>query len=162
MGKSMKLDHLKGFIHQVFSGNPSDMMIQGVAGALGAIVSAWAEVNPFVGAYVVIVVVDTFLGVRLSQKEGRKFVWTRLLRGPGEKVIFTTVVLVAAQFMELFIPGNFLAYGIAAYMSAVLFLEMVGKYDKLTGNTTLEWVRERIGSLTNIKPAKPDEPAETP
>lgn len=147
----MKLDRLKAFIHKVFAGDPIDMLIQGIVGALGAIVSAWAAVNPFVGAYIMIVIVDTFLGVRLSRKQGRAFSWTLLLWGPGQKVVFTSVILLAAQFMELFIPGNFLAYGMAAYMSAVLFLEAVGKYDKLSGNEILGWVRARIGSLVTVK-----------
>lgn len=144
-------ERLKNFITKVFAGDPVDMFLQAIIGALGAMVSAWAAVNPFVGAYVMIVIVDTFLGVRLSKKEGKAFSWSHLLWGPGQKVVFTSVILLAAQFMEVFIPGNFLAYGMAAYMSAVLFLEAVGKYDKLSGHSILSWVRARIGSLITVK-----------
>ena len=151
MNNVMTTDRLKVFIMQVFNGNPVDMLMQSIAGVFAALVSAWVEVNPFVGAYVVIVVVDTFLGVRLSKKQGRKFSWSHLLWGPGQKIVFTTVILVAAHFMDRFIPGDVLAYGIAGYMCAVLFLEAVSKYDKLTDNNILSYVRDRLAALVPTK-----------
>lgn len=142
------------FIEQVFHGNPADMLIQGIGSALGAIVSVWIKINPFVGVYIVLVVVDTFLGVRLSRREGRPFKWSRLLYGPGEKIAFTALILLAAEFMERYIPGEFLTQAIGAYMSVVLFLEALGKYDKLTGHNILALVREKLTWL----PAKAGTP----
>ena len=145
----------KTFLLQVFSGNPADMVIQAMVGITGGLMSVIAEVNPFIGAYIAIVAVDTFLGVRLSKKEGKAFSWSHLLWGPGQKIVFTAVILVAAQFMEVFMPGEFLTQGIGAYMSAVLFLEAVGKYDKLTGNSILDAVRGKLAAF-GVKKDKPE------
>ncbi len=142
----------KHFIHQIFSSNPADLLLQSVAGAFGAVVSIWAAVNPFVGIYLALVVIDTIFGVRLSIKQNRHFRWRRLLYGPGEKVIFGALILMGAQFMHRYIPGEFLSFSMAAYMSGVLFLEAAGKYDKLTGYNILGFIQERISTLVKRKP----------
>lgn len=145
------LARLDRFAEQVFHGNPIDMMLQGLFAALGAIASAWMEVNPFVGIYIALVVIDTILGVRVSAKEGVAFRWRRLLYGPGEKVVFGGLILLAAQFMEVHIPGGYLSHGMAAYMSGVLFLEAAGKYDKITGYNIMGFVHERLSAVVKRK-----------
>ncbi len=150
---------LMRFADQVFHGNPSDMLMQGIIAMLAACVNVWVKVNPFVGVYVAMVVVDTILGVRLNKRIGRPFLWRRLLYGPGEKIVFTTLILIAAEFMQGYLPlfgtTGYLTQAIGAYMSMVLFLEALGKYDQLTGNHVLAMVRDRIGSLFGQKTKTP-------
>ena len=139
---------IQKFIVQVFQGHPGDMLIQGIAAMLGALVRVWWKVNPFVGVYVAMVIIDTILGVRLSKRQGTPFKWSRLLYGPGEKIAFTTLILIAAEFMQRYLPGEWLTQSIGAYMSAVLFLEAISKYDKLTGHHILELAREKLSFLS--------------
>lgn len=150
---------LMRFAEQVFHGDPADMLVQGFIGLLAACVNVWLKVNPFVAVYVALVMCDTFLGVRLSKRMGRPFSWRRMFYGPGEKIIFTTVILIAAELMQGYLPlfgtTGYLTQAIGGYMSMVLFLEALGKYDKLTGNHVLRMVRERIGGLFgNKKPTR--------
>ena len=153
-------ERFKAFTAQVFNGNPVDMAIQAVVGIIGGILSVWVKVSPFVGAYIFIVAMDTFLGVRLSKRKGRPFSWSHLLWGPGQKIVFTAAIMVAGGFMDRFVPGELIAQSISGYMSAVLFLEAVGKYDKLTGNHILDGVRERLSGI--FSPAKPTPPPAPP
>ncbi len=145
------VSRLKHFIEQIFNGDPLSMALQSIAGAIGALLSAWSKVNPFVGIYIGLVVVDTILGVRLAKRQGKPFSWSHLLWGPGQKILFTAVILLGAQFMERFVPGEFLAFGMAAYMCAVLFLEAVSKYDTISGTNVLAWVRDRLSTATKPK-----------
>ena len=144
----------QGFMAQVFDGNPMDMVLQGLVGMIGAVFSVWIKVNPFVGIYCALVVVDTILGVKAARMRGVDFQWSRLLWGPGEKVVFAALMLVAAQYMEEFV-GQWLTRSLGAYISAVLFLEAVGKYDEITGTNVLTHIRTRIASIiTNPKPKR--------
>lgn len=149
------LRSFNGFMVQVFDGNPMDMIVQGMVGMVGAVISVWVKVNPFVGIYCALVVVDTVLGVKAARMKGKPFQWSRLLWGPGEKVVFAALMLVAAQYMEEFV-GQWLTRSLGAYISAVLFLEAVGKYDEITGANVLAHIRGRIASMiTNPKRKKP-------
>ena len=140
-----RLERLRLFTLQVFVGNPIDMFIQFVAGILGVLVGALVSANPFIGFYAVIVTMDTILGIRLSAKEGRRFMWSRLLWGPGEKIVFAAVILYASVWMDMYVPGEMIAHGMAAFLSAAIFLESIGKYDKISGTNILKYARKKLG-----------------
>ncbi len=136
------------FLVQVFNGNPWDMILQGLSAALAALLSVWVEVNPFVGIYVALVVIDTILGVRKCHKDGEVFRWSRLLWGPGEKIFFAALVLMASQYMAEFV-GNWITRSVAAYISMVLFLEAIGKYDHLSGTGVLLLIRDKVRTVVS-------------
>ncbi len=138
---------------QVFCGNPWDMLIQGLSAAGAALLGVWVEVNPFVGIYIALVMVDTALGVRKCFKDGEEFRWSRLLWGPGEKIFFAALVLVASQYMAEFV-GGWITRSVAAYISTVLFLEAVGKYDHIQGTGLLLVIRDKVKGIVLPSPSK--------
>lgn len=146
---------LKAFFLQVFAGNPYDMALQGVVAlAISTgdfLLEQWQASSWMVGIYFLLIIIDTVFGVRLVHKEGREFRWTRLLYGPGEKAVFGALMIFASQFMDRWMPGEFLATATSSYMAAVLFLEAAGKYDKITGNNILAFLRDRVGGLLKGK-----------
>lgn len=149
------LTRLKAFFVQSFAGNPTDMLLQGAAAFVIStgdyLWKQWEATNWMVGVYFMLIVIDTVFGVRVAKKDGKEFRWSRLLYGPGEKAVFGALMIFASQFMERFIPGDFLATATAAYMSAVLFLEAAGKYDRITGHNILGFLRDRVAGLLKSK-----------
>lgn len=138
------------FFRQAFDGNPFDMIAQGIAGILGAVLGVWLRINPFVGIYVALVAIDTGLGIAKSKRQGRPVRWSRLLWGPGEKIVFAGMILAASEYVVEF-TGPWLTRSVASYISTVLFLEAVAKYDYLSGKNVLEHIRTVFSSLVTSK-----------
>jgi len=98
--------------------------------------------------YFILLVADAIMGAMLSTARFKMsvFVW-----GPSRKFLLTVLMLVGASVVETMIPGNFLFFGVAAFICATTLLDVARKYGKLTDSKLIVWLEEKLGAFVKTK-----------
>jgi hypothetical protein len=135
-------------VKEIVGGTPAEVIVKIL---LAAAASLWASLEMIglsIFGYFILLVADAVMGAMLSSAafQTSKFVW-----GPSRKFLLTTLMLLAASVVETMIPGNFLFFGVAAFICATALLDVARKYGKLTDSKLIVWLEEKLGAFVKTK-----------
>lgn len=135
-------------VKEIVGGTPAEVIAKIL---LAAAASLWASLEMIglsVFGYFILLVADAIMGAMLSAEAFKtsKFAW-----GPMRKFLLTTLMLLAASVVETMIPGNFLFFGVVAFICATTLLDVGRKYGRLTGSKLVEWLEEKLGGFVKTK-----------
>jgi hypothetical protein len=60
-------------------------------------------------------------------------------------------MLLAASVVETMIPGNFLFFGVAAFICATALLDVARKYGRLTDSKLIVWLEKKLGAFVKTE-----------
>jgi len=135
-------------VKEIVGGTPAEVIVKIL---LAAAASLWASLEMIglsVFGYFILLVADAIMGAMLSTARFKMsvFVW-----GPSRKFLLTVLMLVGASVVETMIPGNFLFFGVAAFICATTLLDVARKYGKLTDSKLIVWLEEKLGAFVKTK-----------
>ena len=131
-------------VKEIVGGTPAEVIVKIL---LAAAASLWASLEMIglsIFGYFILLVADAVMGAMLSSAAFKtsKFVW-----GPSRKFLLTTLMLLAASVVETMIPGNFLFFGVAAFICATALLDVARKYGRLTDSKLIVWLEKKLGAF---------------
>jgi hypothetical protein len=135
-------------VKEIVGGTPAEVIVKIL---LAAAASLWASLEMIglsIFGYFILLVADAIMGAMLSKADFKvsKFTW-----GPMRKFLLTTLMLLAASVVETMIPGNFLFFGVVAFICATTLLDVARKYGKLTDSKLIVWLEEKLGAFVKTK-----------
>ena len=149
----MKLQAASDTVKEIIGGTPTEVLVKI---GLAAAAAMWANLQTIglsVLAYFILLVTDAIMGAVLSMRSGKKFDTWHLTLGPSKKFGLTTLMLLCSAVVDTMIPGNFLFYGIAAFICATALIDVARKYGKLTGSKLVAWIQAKLEGFVKV----PDE-----
>jgi len=135
-------------VKEIVGGTPAEVIVKIL---LAAAASLWASLEMIglsIFGYFILLVADAVMGAMLSPNA---FMTSKFLWGPSRKFLLTTLMLLAASVVETMIPGNFLFFGVAAFICATTLLDVSRKYGKLTDSKLIVWLEEKLGAFVKTK-----------
>jgi len=135
-------------VKEIVGGTPAEVIVKIL---LAAAASLWASLEMIglsIFGYFILLVADAVMGAMLSSAA---FMTSKFLWGPSRKFLLTTLMLLAASVVETMIPGNFLFFGVAAFICATALLDVARKYGKLTDSKLIVWLEEKLGAFVKTK-----------
>ena len=149
----MKLQAASDTVKEIIGGTPTEVLVKI---GLAAAAAMWANLQTIglsVLAYFILLVTDAIMGAVLSMRSGKKFDTWHFTLGPSKKFGLTTLMLLCSAVVDTMIPGNFLFYGIAAFICATALIDVARKYGKLTGSKLVAWIEHKLDGFVKV----PDE-----
>jgi hypothetical protein len=140
----MKLQAAGDTIRDIIGGTPAEVTVKV---GLAAAAALWANLQTIglsVLAYFILLIVDAAMGAMLSMRSGKKWDTWHFTMGPSKKFALTTLMLFCSAIVDTMIPGNFLFYGIAAFICATALIDVARKYGKLTGSRLVAWIENKL------------------
>jgi hypothetical protein len=135
-------------VKEIVGGTPAEVIVKIL---LAAAASLWASLEMIglsIFGYFILLVADAIMGAMLSSTAFKvsKFAW-----GPMRKFLLTTLMLLAASVVETMIPGNFLFFGVAAFICATALLDVARKYGRLTDSKLIVWLEKKLGAFVKTE-----------
>lgn len=146
----MKLQAAGDTIKDIIGGTPAEVSVKV---GLAAAAALWANIQTIglsVLAYFILLVADAIMGAVLSMRDGGKFNTWHFTMGPSKKFALTTLMLFCSAIVDTMIPGNFLFYGIAAFICATALIDVARKYGRLTGSKLVAWIEHKLGGFIKV------------
>ena len=146
----MKLQAASDTVKEIIGGTPTEVLVKI---ALAAAAAMWANLQTIglsVLGYFILLVSDAVMGAVLSLRTGKKFDTTFFALGPAKKFGLTTLMLLCSAVVDTMIPGNFLFYGIAAFICATALIDVARKYGKLTGSKLVAWIEAKLEAFIKV------------
>jgi hypothetical protein len=133
-------------IREVIGGTPVEVGAKLVAAAVTILWAHLVSIAPAAYGYFILVVIDVILGATIAVRKGHKFQWLRLISGPAKKMLLTAGFLISATVVDTYVPGNAILFAASGYLIAAMFMDVASKYEVLSGNRVLGWIKERLGA----------------
>lgn len=146
----MKIQAASDTIKEIIGGTPVEVSVKV---GLAAAAALWANLETIglsVLAYFILLIADAVMGAMLSMRAGKKFDTWHFTLGPSKKFALTTLMLFCSALVDTLIPGNFLFYGIAAFICATALIDVARKYGKLTGSKLVAWIEHKLGAFIKV------------
>lgn len=146
----MKLQAASDTVKEIIGGTPTEVLVKI---GLAAAAAMWANLQTIglsVLAYFILLVTDAIMGAVLSMRSGKKFDTWHFTLGPSKKFGLTTLMLLCSAVVDTMIPGNFLFYGIAAFICATALIDVARKYGKLTGSKLVAWIEAKLETFVKV------------
>lgn len=146
----MRLQAASDSIKEIIGGTPAEVTIKI---GLAAAAAMWANLQTIglsVLGYFILLVTDAIMGATLSMRTGKKFDTSFFVLGPAKKFGLTTLMLLCGAVVDTMIPGNFLFYGIAAFICATALIDVARKYGRLTGSKLVAWIEHKLETFVKV------------
>lgn len=134
-------------LKKIIGGTPIEVLAKIVLAGAAAL---WANLEVIgMSAFLnfVLIVIDAGMGAAISTKRGNEISIKYLFMGPSKKFLLMAGMLLAAAVTDSMIPGNFLFYGVGAFISAAALLDVAKKYGTLSGSKVANWLEDKLGTL---------------
>lgn len=146
----MKLQAASDTVKEIIGGTPTEVLVKI---GLAAAAAMWANLQTIglsVLFYWVLVVGDAIFGAMIAARSGKKFDFTFFVSGPAKKFGITTIMLLCSAVVDAMIPGNFVFFGIAAFICATALIDVARKYGKLTGSKLVAWIEAKLETFVKV------------
>lgn len=134
-------------LKEVIGGTPIEVTVKLIIAGIAAL---WANLEVIgMSAFLnfILLVIDAGMGAVISKKKGNDISIKYLFMGPFKKFMLMAGMLLAAAVTDSQLPGNFLFYGVTAFISAAGLLDVAKKYGTLSGSKVANWLEDKLGTM---------------